>query len=132
MCLCASADASEAQFTLGQYYFSREAYTEALGYFERAIASPTEERSQAQYQLGVMYYDGLGVQPDMVSVCTCSGIESICTQARGFQYMMDVASSSSANKRDTNLLPSAQYNVGRAYFMVRHAIKLHTGYNYTY
>ncbi|XP_064382779.1 LRP2-binding protein-like isoform X2 [Halichondria panicea] len=68
----------------------------------RERADRLEERSQAQYQLGVMYYDGLGVQPDM---------------ARGFQYMMDVASSSSANKRDTNLLPSAQYNVGRAYFM---------------
>lgn len=39
------------------------------------------------------------------------------TQAKGFSYMLDVAQSK--RKKDTNIVASAQYNVGRAYFMVR-------------
>ena len=38
-------------------------------------------------------------------------------QAKGFSYMLDVAQSK--RKKDANIVASAQYNVGRAYFMVR-------------
>ena len=38
------------------------------------------------------------------------------SQAKGFSYMLDVAQSK--KKKDSNIVPSAQYNVGRAYFMV--------------
>ncbi len=70
-CVSVPTGASEAQFTLGQYYFTRGLYTEALGYFERAI--DTEDSwGQAKYQLGVMYYDGLGVQLDMVTLYSYS------------------------------------------------------------
>ena len=42
----------------------------------------------------------------------------VCTpQAKGFSYMLDVAQSK--KKKDANIVASAQYNVGRAYFMVR-------------
>ena len=44
----------------------------------------------------------------------------LCTsyiQAKGFSYMLDVAQSK--RKKDANIVASAQYNVGRAYFMVR-------------
>lgn len=89
----------EAQFALGQYHFSNGRYQEALGWFEKA-ATGEGGSSQAKYQLGVMYYDGLGVPED---------------QAKGFSYMLDVAQSK--RKKDSNIVPSAQYNVGRAYFM---------------
>ena len=66
--LSSLAGGGEAQFTLGQYFFSIGAYQDALSYFERAskVDSPNNGWSQAKYQLGVMYYDGLGVQEDMV------------------------------------------------------------------
>ena len=37
-------------------------------------------------------------------------------QAQGFKYMLQVAQSQ--KKKDSNIVPSAQYNVGRAYFQV--------------
>lgn len=37
-------------------------------------------------------------------------------QKKGFGHMLEVAQSTL--KRDANLISSAQYNVGRAYFMV--------------
>ena len=37
-------------------------------------------------------------------------------QEQGLAYMLDVAQSK--KKKDANVIPSAQYNVGRAYFMV--------------
>ena len=71
-----------------------------------------------------MHYDGLGVQVDPVSkerVCERERAmilfdHSHTSQAKGFAYMLDVAQSK--KKRDSNIVPSAQYNVGRAYFMV--------------
>jgi len=51
---------------MGQYYFSRGLYDEALSYFQRAEEAQPSSTS-ARYQLGVMYYDGLGVKPDLVS-----------------------------------------------------------------
>lgn len=56
----------EAQFALGQYHYSNGRYQEALGWFEKA-ATGEGGSSQAKYQLGVMYYDGLGVPEDQVS-----------------------------------------------------------------
>ena len=59
-------------------------------------------------------------------VCWCTLITSISfttliivpwPQVKGFGYMLDVAQSK--RKKDNNIIPSAQYNVGRAYFMVR-------------
>ena len=44
------------------------------------------------------------------------------SQAKGFSYMLDVAQS--RKKKDSNIVPSAQYNVGRAYFMVSDAQKI--------
>ena len=64
VCMRASG-ISDAQFALGQFHFSDGRYQEALGYFERAAASSS--CTQAKYQLGVMYYDGLGVLMDPVS-----------------------------------------------------------------
>ena len=55
---------TEAQFSLGQYHFSQRSYAEAMKYFEMAKQGGSV---QAQYQLGVMQYDGLGVQEDPVS-----------------------------------------------------------------
>lgn len=60
---------TEAQFSLGQYHFSQQSYADAMKYFEMAQQGGS---TQAQYQLGVMYYDGLGVQEDPVSLRQCS------------------------------------------------------------
>lgn len=63
------------QFTVGQYHFSQQDYATALKYFEKAAgvrkAKATGDghfSSQAKYQLGVMYFDGLGVKEDPVSL----------------------------------------------------------------
>lgn len=56
---------AEAQFSLGQYHFSQQNYAEALRYFEMAEKGGS---TQARYQLGVMYYDGLGVKENPVSL----------------------------------------------------------------
>ena len=58
---------------MGQYHFSCQDYNKALKYFEKA-AGVSEKgasvggSSQAKYQLGVMYYDGLGVEENPVSL----------------------------------------------------------------
>lgn len=55
---------AEAQFSLGQYHFSQGNYERALQYFYSAEAGGS---IQACYQLGVMFYDGLGAPQDPVS-----------------------------------------------------------------
>ena len=57
----------DAQFALGQYNFNGGRYQEALSWFEKASAGASS-CAQAKYQLGVMYYDGLGVQENPVSI----------------------------------------------------------------
>lgn len=64
-------------FAVGQHYFSEQEYANAFKYFEKAAGVKAAEggigdtygnfSSQAKYQLGVMYYDGLGVEEDPVS-----------------------------------------------------------------
>ena len=71
LCTCSylyASGVSDALFALGQYHFNSGHYHEAAGYFEKAAES-ANSCAQAKYQLGVMYYDGLGVREDPVSVC---------------------------------------------------------------
>ncbi|CAH1257626.1 LRP2BP [Branchiostoma lanceolatum] len=84
-----------ARFTLGQFYFEEGLYKEAIVQFERL----KEKDWQAMYQLGVMYYDGLGTKENHKLAC---------------EYMRKVASSES--QRAKHLIRAAQYNLGRAYF----------------
>ena len=53
-----------SRFQLGQFYFERETYEKAFAEFEKL----KDRDFQASYQLGVMYYDGLGVQENAVSL----------------------------------------------------------------
>ncbi len=54
-----------AQFTLAQYHLSNgDDLNTALTLFKQSAAS---KYSQAQYQLAVMYYEGIGVETDPVS-----------------------------------------------------------------
>ena len=71
-CFAANAD-PEVQFAVGQYYFLHQKYARALDYFERTASasrgnktSSTGYQMQATYQLGVLYFDGLGVDYDAV------------------------------------------------------------------
>ena len=52
-----------AHFSLGQYYFEKKDYPNALNYFNMA---DKKGNLQATYQLAVMHYDGLGVAEDQV------------------------------------------------------------------
>ena len=60
---------ADAQFSIGQYHFSQGSYEKALQYFRSAEAGGS---AQACYQLGVMYYDGLGVPQGPVCELTIS------------------------------------------------------------
>jgi len=59
---------AHAHFSLGQYYFEKKDYPNALNYFKIA---DSKGNLQATYQLAVMYYDGLGVAEDQVCHKSC-------------------------------------------------------------
>lgn len=82
-------------FLLGQFYYEEGLVKKARKRFE-AIK---DFDFQALYQLGMMYYDGIGGRKDM---------------NRAFEYMMVVAETEDIYA--AHLKPSAQFNVGRAYF----------------
>lgn len=85
----------KAHFLLGQLYFEQELYKEAKEYFEKV----ENHDLQGLYQLGVMYYDGLGITPQ---------------PNKGFKCLIKVASSKS--KVHKHLIHVAQYCIGLAYF----------------
>ncbi|XP_053258466.1 LRP2-binding protein isoform X2 [Podarcis raffonei] len=80
-----------ASFLRGQMYFEEGWYEEALQQFEQ------NTDFQSMYQLGVMYYDGLGTPPD---------------PQKGIEYMEKIINSSSPKAR--HLKFAAAYNLGRA------------------
>ncbi|XP_004579064.3 LRP2-binding protein isoform X1 [Ochotona princeps] len=84
-----------AYFLRGQLYFEEGWYEEALEQFEEI----QEKDHQATYQLGVMYYDGLG---------TTANAE------KGVAYMRRVLDSPCPRAR--HLRFAAAYNLGRAYY----------------
>ena len=105
----------EAQFALGQYFFEKGQYRDASQQFELAAH---RGNMQARYQLGGMFYDGKGVEEDSVS----GGVRPLFPpvsftrsgQSKGFHFMMEVVEN--ARHGDAHLVPSAQYNIGRAFF----------------
>ncbi|XP_032915575.1 LRP2-binding protein isoform X2 [Catharus ustulatus] len=84
-----------APFLLGQQYYEQGLYKEALKQFEKI----KDTYFQAMYQLGVMYYDGLGTKKD---------------PARGVEYMNKILNSDSPEAK--HLKFAAAYNLGRAYY----------------
>lgn len=84
-----------AYFLRGQLYFEEGWYEEALEQFEEI----EEEDHQATYQLGVMYYDGLG---------------TILNSEKGVDYMKKILDSPCPKAR--HLKFAAAYNLGRAYY----------------
>ncbi|XP_073197952.1 LRP2-binding protein isoform X2 [Lepidochelys kempii] len=84
-----------AYFLQGQLYFEEGWYEEALTQFEKI----KEMDFQALYQLGVMYYDGLGTKED---------------PEKGVEYMQIIINSNSPKAR--HLKYAAAYNLGRSYF----------------
>ncbi|NXB05369.1 LR2BP protein, partial [Cnemophilus loriae] len=84
-----------APFLDGQRYYEQGLYEEALKQFETI----KDTDFQAMYQLGVMYYDGLGTKKD---------------PERGVEYMNKILNSDSPEAR--HLKFAAAYNLGRAYY----------------
>ncbi|XP_049628352.1 LRP2-binding protein [Suncus etruscus] len=84
-----------AYFLRGQLYFEEGWYEEALEQFEEI----KETSHQAIYQLGVMYYDGLGTEaePEKGVEYMRKIIDSLCPKARHLKF-------------------AAAYNLGRAYY----------------
>ena len=99
-CLKKRVDAGDrrAVLFLGQLYFDRGDFDSARPLFAAVAA----ENVFAQYQLGVMLYEGLGFEPDC---------------ARGFRLMLMVALSVPKTAEQKEMIHRAQYNVARAYFM---------------
>ncbi|NXO77445.1 LR2BP protein, partial [Sitta europaea] len=94
-----------APFLDGQLYYEQGLYKEALKEFEKI----KDTDFQAMYQLGVMYYDGLGTKKD---------------PERGVEYMNKILNSDSPEAR--HLMFAAAYNLGRAYYEgcgVKHSIE---------
>ncbi|XP_077158354.1 LRP2-binding protein isoform X1 [Paroedura picta] len=84
-----------AYFLKGQLYFEEGWYEDALLQFEQS----KDIDFQSMYQLGVMYYDGLGTPPD---------------PKKGVEYMKKIISAESPKAR--HLKFAAAYNLGRAYW----------------
>ncbi|XP_046850725.1 LRP2-binding protein-like isoform X2 [Xenia sp. Carnegie-2017] len=84
-----------SRFQLGQFYFEREIYEKAFAEFEKL----KDHEFHALYQLGVMYYDGLGVQENT---------------EKGFEIMESICNST--KKKAASIIPYAQYNLGCAYY----------------
>ncbi|XP_037990264.1 LRP2-binding protein isoform X2 [Motacilla alba alba] len=84
-----------APFLDGQQYYEQGLYKEALKRFEKI----KDTDFQAMYQLGVMYYDGLGTKKD---------------PERGVEYMNKILNSDSPEA--SHLKFAAAYNLGRAYY----------------
>ncbi|KAH0616142.1 hypothetical protein JD844_027037 [Phrynosoma platyrhinos] len=84
---------SLACFLKGQLYFEEGWYEEALLQFQQ------NTDFQSMYQLGVMYYDGLGTPAD---------------PKKGTEYMEEILNSTSPKAR--HLKFAAAYNLGRAYY----------------
>ncbi|XP_044311175.1 LRP2-binding protein isoform X2 [Varanus komodoensis] len=82
-----------ASFLKGQLYFEEGWYDEALLQFEQ------NTDFQSIYQLGVMYYDGLGTPAD---------------PKKGVGYMEEIINSTCPKAR--HLKFAAAYNLGRAYY----------------
>ncbi|XP_067932530.1 LRP2-binding protein-like isoform X1 [Watersipora subatra] len=86
----------QAIFQLGQLHFEWGSFDKALKYFERAPSTDM----QSQFQLGVMYFDGLGMdEPDYV---------------KALERMQAVATCTKMSCK--HLVHAAEYNIGRAYF----------------
>ena len=78
----------EVLFAVGQYYFTQQDYAKALEYFEKAAKTENKGNvftSQAKYQLGVMYYDGLGVKEDSVSTNSLCYLLSLSSAGKRFK-----------------------------------------------
>ncbi|MGH0146796.1 UNVERIFIED_CONTAM: hypothetical protein FKN15_058716 [Acipenser sinensis] len=93
----------EASFLLGQLYFEEGWYEEALQQFEKI----KEKDLNALYQLGVMYYDGLGTQED---------------HKKAVDYMNKIAECDTPKAQ--TLKHAALYNLGQAYlegYSVKHS-----------
>lgn len=86
-----------AVFYLGQLYFDTGDFDLAKQYFV-PIAT---DNIFAQYQLGVMFFEGLGLKQDM---------------KKGFRLMLKVAMSVPKTPEHEEVIHKAQYNVARAYF----------------
>uniref|UniRef100_A0A8C0UE13 LRP2-binding protein n=2 Tax=Cyanistes caeruleus TaxID=156563 RepID=A0A8C0UE13_CYACU len=84
-----------APFLDGQHYYEQGLYEKALKQFEKI----KDTDFQAMYQLGVMYYDGLGTKKD---------------PEKGVEYMNKILNSDSPEAR--HLKFAAAYNLGRAYY----------------
>ncbi|XP_017691855.1 PREDICTED: LRP2-binding protein isoform X2 [Lepidothrix coronata] len=84
-----------APFLDGQRYYEQGLYEEALTQFKKI----EDTDFQAMFQLGVMYYDGLGTEKD---------------PERAVEYMNKILNSDSPKAR--HLKVAAAYNLGRAYY----------------
>ncbi|XP_058693333.1 LRP2-binding protein isoform X2 [Poecile atricapillus] len=84
-----------APFLDGQHYYEQGLYEKALKQFEKI----KDTDFQAMYQLGVMYYDGLGTKKD---------------PEKGVEYMNKILNSDSPEARQLKF--AAAYNLGRAYY----------------
>lgn len=85
----------QATFLLGQLYFEEGWYEDALLQFHKV----KDDDYQALYQVGVMYYDGLGIQED---------------QRKGVEYMKRIINSDTLQAK--HLKYAAAYNLGLVCF----------------
>ncbi|XP_037068863.1 LRP2-binding protein-like [Pollicipes pollicipes] len=99
-CLKKRAEAGDrrAVFYLGQLYFDTGNFERAKEHFLPIAA----QNIYAQYQLGVMLFEGLGFEQDL---------------KKGFRLMLTVAHSVPKTPEHEETIHKAQYNVARAYFM---------------
>ncbi|CAH8496044.1 unnamed protein product [Schistosoma turkestanicum] len=98
----------QCAFYLGQIYFEKAKYNEAYDYFRMSYEKFNDQRSK--FQLGILLYDNL-VSKDVTKVSN--------PQAKAcelFKEIMALNNQTFSTNSQRNLVYSAAYNLGRAYY----------------
>lgn len=109
-CQCFS---EENKFILGQFYFDRQNYVKAYEIFDEI----KEKHKPALFQLAIILYDDLLDEKRDESIDTKTGVHhrNKDNWKLAFKYMKSIADSEMTDQLK-ELIHSAQYNVGKAYF----------------
>ena len=108
----ATAGDAQAQFELGEYYYTQTPKNlgKALNWFEKASL---QGHAEAQYRLGAMFFRGEGVKANNVQAyLTARGIPASATTTRAFGETMNRVPTADGVRNDQNRRVEITYGPG--------------------